>query len=63
MGIQHIITAGSAHFVERFNRTFKNMIAERMKELKKKRLLTTTTHIDTTKIQWSDLVPQILAVQ
>ena len=28
--IQHIIV-GSPHFVERFNRTFKNMIAERMK--------------------------------
>ncbi len=32
-GIQHIVTSGSAHFVERFNRTFKNMISQRMNKL------------------------------
>ncbi len=30
-GIQHIATAGSAHFMERFNRTFESMISQRMK--------------------------------
>ncbi len=33
-GIQHIVTAGSAHFVARFNRTFKHMVSERMKNYK-----------------------------
>ena len=33
-GIQHI-KASSAHFVERFSRTFKNMISQRMKRLKR----------------------------
>ena len=33
-GIQHIVTSGSAHFVERFNRTFKSMISQRMKNYK-----------------------------
>ena len=37
-GIQHIVTADSAHFVERFNRTFKNRIAERLKTEKGFRL-------------------------
>ena len=31
MGIQHIITTNSAHFVERFNRTLKWMTSERVK--------------------------------
>ena len=31
-GIKHIIT-GSGHFIERFNRTFKNMIADLLKQL------------------------------
>ena len=31
-GIQHI-TAGTAYFVERFNRTFKNRMANRLTEL------------------------------
>ena len=63
MGVQHVITAGTAQFVERFSRIFKWMVAQRVKELKwEKRLPTKTTPIDTTKIQWSDLVPQILPV-
>ena len=63
MGVQHIITAGSAHFVERFHRTFKLMIKQRVDELKRaKRKLTKTTPIDTARIQWSDLTPQVLAV-
>ena len=36
MGVQHITTAGSAHFVERFNRTFKWMINQQVTELKRK---------------------------
>ena len=61
-GIQHIITTGSAHFVERFNRTFKLMVKNEMDKLKTpKRISTKTAPIDTTKIQWSDLIPQILA--
>ena len=61
-GIQHIITAGSAHFVERFNRTFKNLIPARMKALKVNRKITgKQPEIDKTKIQWSDLIPNVLA--
>ena len=36
MGVQHIVMAGSAHFVERFSRTFKYMINQQVKELKRK---------------------------
>ena len=36
-GIQHIVTAGSAHFVERFNRTLKNLSSTRMKTLQRNR--------------------------
>ena len=31
-GIKHVV-AGTAYFVERFNRTFKNRMANRLKEL------------------------------
>ena len=63
MGIQHVITSSSAHFVERFSRTFKYMINQQLKELKrKKRLVRKTTPIDTTKIQWHLLAPTVLAV-
>lgn len=63
MGVQHIITAGSAHFVERFNRTFKLLLQQRMDELKRrKRIIKKSKPIDPDNIQWSDLVPQILAV-
>ena len=55
MGIQHIITTSSAHFVERFSRTFKYMISQKVKDMKtRKRLTTKTTPIDTTQIQWRD---------
>ena len=61
-GIQHIITAGSAHFVERFNRTFKNLISARMKALKvNRKIIGKQPEIDKTKIQWSDLIPNVLA--
>ena len=36
MGIQLAITSSSAHFVERLNRTFKYMINQQVKELKRK---------------------------
>ena len=35
-GIQHIVTSRSAHFVERFNRTFKNMTSQRVKQTTKR---------------------------
>ena len=53
--IQHTTATGSAHFVERFNRTFKNMISQRMAVLKRgTRLTTKQPPIDATKHQWSD---------
>ena len=62
MGVQRVITVGSAHFVERFNRTLL-MISKRIEEMKKKkRILSKSTPIDTSKIQWSDLTPSVLAV-
>jgi len=62
MGVQHIVTAGSAHFVERFNRTFKWMINQQVKELKRrKRLVKKTTPIDPDQIQWHLLAPTVLA--
>ena len=61
-GIQHIITTNSAHFVERFNRTFKNLIASRMKALKANRkVVGKQPEIDKTKYQWSDLIPSVMA--
>ena len=61
-GIQHIVTSGSAHFVERFNRTFKNMISQRMKVLQRGfRLNSKQAPIDKTKYQWSDLIPNVMA--
>ena len=61
-GIQHIITADSAHFVERFNRTFKNLIAARLKALQKNRkVVGKQPEIDKTKYQWSDLIPSVMA--
>ncbi len=47
--------------VEQFNRSFKNMIAGRITELRN-RLQTKTTPVDTTKIQFSDCLPQVSAV-
>ena len=61
-GIQHIVTTNSAHFVERFNRTFKNLIASRMKTLKvNKKVVGKQPEIDKTKYQWSDLIPSVMA--
>lgn len=61
-GIQHIVTSGSARFVERFNRTFKNMISQRMKVLQREfRLNGKQAPIDKTKYQWSDLIPNVMA--
>ena len=63
MGTQHIIATNSAHCVERFNRTFELMISERVKEIKRRRLLLAkTTPIETTKIQWCKLAPSALAM-
>ena len=63
IGVQRITTAGSAHFVERFSRTFKYMINQQVKELhRKKRLVRKTTPIDPDQIQWHLLAPTILAV-
>ena len=59
-GIQHI-TAGTAYFVERFNRTFKNRMAKLMEKLLKNRKVTgKQPETDKTQYQWSDLIPQIL---
>ncbi len=61
-GIQHIVTSSSAHFVERFNRTVKLTISERMKKLKRGfRSTTKQPPIDTSQYQWSDLIPNVLA--
>ena len=55
------MTAGSAHFVERFNRTFKNMVSERTKKLQRGfRLNGKQPPIDKTKYQWSDLIPHVM---
>ncbi len=43
-GIEHIVTSGSVHFVERFNRTFRTfkfMVSPRMKVLNREFRLTT----------------------
>ena len=58
--IQHI-TAGTAYFVERFNRTFKNRMAKLMEKLLKNRRVTgKQPETDKAQYQWSDLIPQIL---
>ena len=63
MGIQFIVTSSSAHFVERFNRTFKWLIHKRIQEFKRgKRMLTKTTPKDKSKVQWTDFLHQALAV-
>jgi hypothetical protein len=51
--IQHIASPMGAHFVERFNRTFKSMMHKRIEYLK--------TKDKEIVIQWTDLIPQILA--
>ena len=59
-GIQHIITTQSAHFVERFNRTFKNMIAQRLKRLKRGFRLTGKQAEPDKAYQWSDLIDHVM---
>jgi hypothetical protein len=54
-GIQHT-TAGTAYFVERFNRTFKNRMAERLKYLIKSRPVKgKQPEEETTQYQWTTL--------
>ena len=60
-GIQHI-TAGTAYFVEGFNRTFKNRMADRLKYLlKSRRVKGKQPEEDKTQYQWTDLIPYVLA--
>ena len=61
LDIQHIITTGRANFVERFNRTFKNMLAAQMKFIKRRKKITTKGP-DPEKTQWHTLIPLVLAV-
>lgn len=61
LDIQHIITTGSAHFVERFNRAFKAMLAAQTAFRKRRKRLTTKTE-NTENIQWHTLIPLVLAV-
>jgi hypothetical protein len=59
-GIQHI-TAGTAYFVERFNRTFKNRMADRLKYLlKSRRVKGKQPEEDKTQYQWTDLIPFVM---
>jgi hypothetical protein len=59
-GIQHVV-AGSAHFVERFNRTFKNRMAKLMETLMEPKRLHGKQPPKDTNYQWSDLIPQVMA--
>ena len=59
-GIQHI-TAGTAYFVERFNRTFKNRMADRLKYLLKNRRIKGKQQEEDKNYQWVDLIPFVLA--
>ena len=59
-GIQHI-TAGTAYFVERFNRTFKNRMADRLtKLLKNKRVKGKQPEAEKIQYQWTDLIPFVM---
>jgi hypothetical protein len=60
-GIQHI-TAGTAYFIERFNRTFKGRMADRLtKLLKEKKYLGKQPEKEKINYQWHDLIPFVLA--
>ena len=60
-GIQHII-AGTAYFVERFNRTFKNRMADRLKYLlKSRRVKGKQQEKEKINYQWHDLIPFVMA--
>jgi hypothetical protein len=58
-GIQHVV-AGTAYFVERFNRTFKNRMANRLSNLMKTKKPIIGKQRET-KYQWHDLIPFVLA--
>jgi hypothetical protein len=58
-GIQHVV-AGTAYFVERFNRTFKNRMADRLSNLMKIKKPIIGKQAQT-KYQWHDLIPFVLA--
>ena len=59
-GIQHI-TAGTAYFVEQFNRTFKNRMADRLtKLLKDKTIKGKQPEKEKINYQWQDLIPFVL---
>ena len=60
-GIQHI-TVGTAYFVERSNRTFKNRMANRLTELlKDKRIIGKQPKKEKINYQWHDLIPFVMA--
>jgi hypothetical protein len=59
-GIHHI-QAGTAYFVERFNRTFKNRMADRLKDLLKSRRVRGKQAEPDKNYQWDDLIPFVLA--
>ena len=60
-GIQHVV-AGTAYFVERFNRTFKNRMADRLtKLLKEKRIKGKQPEKENINYQRHDLIPFVLS--
>ena len=60
-GIKRVV-AGTAYFVERFNRTFKNRMADRLKELlKPKRIVGKQPKREPINYQWDDLIPFVMA--
>ena len=61
-GIQHVV-AGTAYFVERFNRTFKNRMANRLSNLMKTKKVIKGKQQEAPpiKYQWTDLIPFVLA--
>ena len=60
-GIKHVV-AGTAYFVERFNRTFKNRMANRLRELvRDKRIIGKQPKTEKINYQWHDLIPFVMA--
>ena len=61
-GIKHVV-AGTAYFVERFNRTFKNRMADRLSKLIKTKKVIKGKQQEAPQIkhQWHDLIPFVLA--
>ncbi len=59
-GIQHI-TAGTAYFVERFNRTFNNRMANRLAELLRDKRIIGKQPKKEKNYQWHDLIPFVMA--